>query len=259
MKSKGKRILIVDDDPSIQRILRKNLQVNNYEVLVAEDGKQAIEIAQLNQPDLILLDLWLPGEIDGMVVCQRVRAWNRKIPIIILSARNEERQKVQALDLGADDYLTKPFSNDELLARVRACLRRAEDVSDFDGQAQKPEVLISEDGYLAMNILRRQVRAGELDVKLTPTEFELLLQLMLHAGKVLTHRNLLRTVWGPEYGEEADYLRVYVRQLRKKVEEHPSAPRYIITEPGVGYVFRQQVFVETDGQLKPYPLSADGV
>jgi two-component system, OmpR family, KDP operon response regulator KdpE len=257
MKSKGKRILVVDDDLSIQRILRKNLQVNNYEVLVAEDGKQAVEIAQLNQPDLILLDLWLPGEIDGMVVCQRVREWNKKIPIIILSARNEEKQKVQALDLGADDYLTKPFSNDELLARVRACLRRVEDVSELDNQQQKPEVLVSEDGYLAMNVLRRQVRAGELDVKLTPTEFELLLQLMLHSGKVLTHRNLLRKVWGPEYGEEADYLRVYVRQLRKKVEATPSEPRYIMTEPGVGYVFRQQVFTETEGQLKLFPVPTE--
>ncbi len=258
MKSKGKRILVVDDDLSIQRILRKNLQVNNYEVLVAEDGQQAIEMALFNQPDLILLDLWLPGEIDGMIVCQRVREWNKKIPIIILSARNEEKQKVQALDLGADDYLTKPFSNEELLARVRACLRRAEDAGDLEGQSQKPEVLISEDGYLAMNLLRRQVRAGELDVKLTPTEFELLLQLMLHAGKVLTHRNLLRTVWGPEYGEEADYLRVYVRQLRKKVEAIPSQPHYIMTEPGVGYVFRQQVFTETDGHRNPFPSPDEG-
>ncbi len=229
MKPKGKRILVVDDDPAILRVLRKNLQVNNYEVLVAEDGKQAIEIAQLNQPDLILLDLWLPGEIDGMGVCARVREGNKKIPIIILSARKEEKQKVQALDQGADDYLTKPFSNDELLARVRACLRRADDASELDGQPQKPEVLVSEDGYLTMNVLRRQVRAGESEVKLTPTEFELLLQLMLHAGKVLTHRNLLRTVWGPEYGEEADYLRVYVRQLRKKVEAIPSEPHYIMT------------------------------
>ena len=259
MKSKGKRILIVDDDLSIQRILRKNLQVNNYDVLVAENGQQAVEMTQLNQPDLILLDLWLPGEIDGMIVCQRVREWNRKIPIIILSARNEEKQKVQALDLGADDYLTKPFSNDELLARVRACLRRAEDVSEFDGLGQRPAVLVSEDGYLAMNVQRRQVRAGEVDVKLTPTEFELLLQLMVHAGKVLTHRTLLRTVWGPEYGEEADYLRVYVRQLRKKVETISSQPHYIITEPGVGYVFRQQVFTDAEAyeRLKPATFGDD--
>src|SRR5258707_5176834 len=155
MKSKGKRILIVDDDLSIQRILRKNLQVNNYDVLVAENGQQAVEMTQLNQPDLILLDLWLPGEIDGMIVCQRVREINRKVPIIILSARNEERQKVQLLDLGADDYLTKPFSNDELLARVRACLRRAEEGRESSGGGTLPELLVSEDGHLAMDVARR--------------------------------------------------------------------------------------------------------
>lgn len=255
MKLKGKRILVVDDDLSIQRILRKNLQVSGYEVLTAETGKQAVEIVRLNQPDLILLDLWLPGEIDGLGVCKRVREWTQ-IPIIILSARTEEKQKVQALDLGADDYLTKPFSNEELQARVRACLRRAAGVADAEGSSQRPEVLISEDGYLTMNVVRRQVRAGELDVKLTPTEFELLLQLMSHAGKVLTHRNLLRSVWGPEYGEEADYLRVYVRQLRKKVEAIPSQPHYIVTEPGVGYVFRQQVYTEAEEHVQPAPASS---
>jgi two-component system KDP operon response regulator KdpE len=256
MKPKGKRILVVDDEPSIQRILRRNLNMSGYDVLVAENGKQAIEIVRLHQPDLILLDLWLPGEIDGLGVCVRVRQWTQ-IPIIILSARTEERQKVQALDLGADDYLTKPFSNEELQARVRACLRRAAGVIDIESLTQKPDVLVSEDKYLAMNVVRRQVRAGGQDVKLTPTEFELLLHLMLHAGKVLTHRNLLRSVWGPEYGDEADYLRVYVRQLRRKVEVQPSQPRYIVTEPGVGYVFRSQVYVEEDGQLTPLTLPTD--
>lgn len=256
MKPKGKRILVVDDEASIQRILRRNLSVSGYEVLVAEDGRQAIEVARLHQPDLILLDLWLPGEIDGLGVCMRLRQWT-KIPIIILSARTEEKQKVQALDLGADDYLTKPFSNEELQARVRACLRRAASAADIEGMVQKPGVLISEDGHLAMDMVRRLVRVGEQEVKLTPTEFELLLQLMLHAGKVLTHRNILRTVWGPEYGEEADYLRVYVRQLRKKVEADPSQPHYIGTEPGVGYVFRSQVYVQERGQLKPLTLPTD--
>ena len=150
--------------------------------------------------------------------------------------RSEDSQKVEALDLGADDYLTKPFSNDELQARVRACLRRA-GAAETAGE-QPSEILSSDDGYLYMNVVRRQVRAGEQDVRLTPTEFELLRQLMMHAGKVLTHRSLLRAVWGPEYGEEADYLRVYVRQLRLKVEVEPSRPRYILTEPGIGYVFR---------------------
>ncbi len=211
MKSKGKRILVVDDEPSIQRILRRNLAISGYEVLVAETGEQALEMVRINQPDLILLDLWLPGEIDGIEVCTQV-----------------------------------PFNNEELLARVRACLRRVANVSEGEN-AQQPEILTSEDGYLSMNVVRRQVRAGSQEVKLTPTEFELLRQLMLHAGKVLTHRALLRAVWGPEYGEEADYLRVYVRQLRLKIEVEPSQPRYILTEPGVGYVFHPQVQTESNG------------
>ena len=257
MKPKGKRILVVDDDTSIQRVLRRNLIASGYDVLVADDGRQALELVRIQQPDLILLDLWMPGEIDGMIVCEQVRRWTQT-PIIILSARTEERQKVQALDLGADDYLTKPFSNDELLARVRACLRRAASVGDLGSLAQKPEVLVSEDGHISMHVLSRQVRVGEREIKLTPTEFSLLLHLMAHAGKVLTHRNILRTVWGPEYGEEADYLRVYIRQLRRKIEEKSSQPCYIVTEPGVGYVFRQQVFIEMEGQLSPLDRLADG-
>lgn len=239
MKTKRKCILVVDDEPPIQRILRRNLNMSGYDVLIAEDGREAVEIVRMDQPDLILLDLWLPGEIDGLGVCRRVRQWTQT-PIIVLSARKEEKQKVEALDLGADDYLTKPFSNEELLARVRACLRRAAGRTETES-LQQPEILQTEDGYLSMNTVRRQVRVGDQEVKLTPTEFELLRQLMLHAGKVLTHRSLLRAVWGPEYGEEADYLRVYVRQLRLKVEVKPSQPRYILTEPGVGYVFQAQI------------------
>lgn len=239
MKGKGKRILVVDDEPPIQRMLRRNLTVGGYEVLVAEDGKQALEMVQLHQPDVILLDLCLPGEYSGLDVCRQVRH-SMQTPIIVLSAVTEEKQKVEALDLGADDYLTKPFSDDELQARVRACLRRAS-ASESSESLNQPDILRSEDGYLLMNIARRQVRAGDQEVKLTPTEFELLRQLMLYAGKVLTHRSLLRAVWGPEYGEEADYLRVYVRQLRLKVEVEPSRPRYILTEPGIGYVFQGNV------------------
>lgn len=250
MKPKGKRILVVDDDGSIQRVLRRSLVASGYEVLVADDGGQAVELVRVQQPDLILLDLWLPGEIDGMGVCMRVRQLTQT-PIIILSARTEERQKVQALDLGADDYLTKPFSNEELLARVRACLRRVTGLMESKNAHQQPEVLVSEDRHISMHVLSRQVRVGGREVKLTPTEFALLHHLMLHAEKVLTHRNILRTVWGPEYGEEADYLRVYVRQLRRKVEEQSSQPRYILTEPGVGYVFRAQVYIEVQGQLIP--------
>jgi len=243
MKAKGKRILVVDDELPIQRILRRNLSARGYDVLVADDGEQAVEMARAHQPDLILLDLCLPGELDGLEVCRQVRL-TMQTPIIVLSALTEEKQKVEALDLGADDYLTKPFSNDELQARVRACLRRANSPENGGDSPGQPEILRSEDGYLYMHVVQRLVRAGEHDVRLTPTEFELLRQLMLNAGKVLTHRTLLRAVWGPEYGEEADYLRVYVRQLRLKVETEPSRPRYIITEPGIGYVFRGNVITQ---------------
>ena len=237
MRVKGKRVLVVDDEPPIQRILKRNLTIGGYEVLVAESGNQAVEMVKLHQPDLVLLDICLPGGIDGVEVCVQVRQFTQT-PIIVLSAVSEEKLKIKALDFGADDYLTKPFSNDELQARVRACLRRAS--SQDAANAREPDVLTSEDGYLHMDVIRRQVRAGSQEVRLTPTEFELLRQLMLFAGKVMTHRTLLRAVWGPEYGEEADYLRVYVRQLRLKVEEEPSRPKYIVTEPGIGYVFRSQ-------------------
>lgn len=240
MKPRGKRILVVDDEAPIQRILRRNLIAGGYEVFVAENGEQALEMVRLHQPDIILLDLCMPGEVSGLDVCVQVRQ-TLHTPIIVLSAVTEEKEKVRALDLGADDYLTKPFSNDELQARVRVCLRR---MQAYESNVSKePELLLTEDGYLYMDVARRQVRAGTNEIRLTPTEFELLRQLMLYAGKVLTHRILLRTVWGPEYGEEADYLRVYIRQLRLKVEAEPSKPQYILTEPGIGYVFRANVEV----------------
>lgn len=241
MRAKNKRILVVDDEQPIQRILRRNLAMSGYDVILAGDGKEAIEMVRLHQPDLILLDLYMPGDVSGLDVCVAVRQ-SLRTPIIILSAVTEEKLKVRALDLGADDYLTKPFSNDELQARVRACLRRSQ-MSESIGE-HEPEILVSEDNYLHMDTARRLVRAGEQEVRLTPTEFELLRQLMMYAGKVLTHRSLLRAVWGPEYGEEADYLRVYVRQLRLKIEIEPSHPRYIVTEPGIGYVFRSPVEVK---------------
>ncbi|HLZ60210.1 MAG TPA: response regulator transcription factor [Ktedonosporobacter sp.] len=235
MRAKGKRILVVDDEDPIRRMLSRNLKGSGYEVLVAENGKQALDAVHDHRPDLILLDLCMPGEISGLDVCVKVRTFT-SVPIIVLSAMTEEKQKVRALDLGADDYLTKPFSNDELQARVRACLRRAQAMEI--AAEHEPETLASADGHIFMDVPARQVRVGSQDVRLTPTEFELLRQLMLSSGKVLTHRTLLRAVWGPEYGEEADYLRVYVRQLRLKIETEPSHPHYILTEPGVGYVFR---------------------
>ena len=241
VQTKRMRILVVDDEPPIQRILKRSLMANGYDVFVADNGKQAVDMAFRLQPDLILLDLYLPGEISGLEVCQEVRKVMQKVPIIVLSAIVEERQKVRALDLGADDYLTKPFSNEELQARVRACLRRAS--TTIEAQEPAAEVLQSEDGRIQMNVMRRQVYVGGQEVRLTPTEFELLRQLLYSAGKVLTHRSLLRAIWGPEYGEEADYLRVYIRQLRLKVETEPSHPQYILTEPGVGYVFRSPMEV----------------
>lgn len=237
MRGRGKiRILVVDDELPIQRVLKQNLFLGGYDVLVAENGRQALEMVKQHHPDLILLDLCMPGELDGLDVCVRVRE-SMPTPIIVLSAVTEEKKKVRALDLGADDYLTKPFGNEELQARVRACLRRAGMVETVVGP-NDPEVLFSEDGYLRMDVASRQVRVRDQEVRLTPTEFELLRRLMLSSGKVLTHRSLLQSVWGPEYGDESDYLRVYVRQLRRKVEMEPSHPRYIHTEPGVGYVFR---------------------
>lgn len=246
MKTKEKRILVVEDDPSIQRILRRSLMMNGYEVTVVDAGRQAVEIVRTQQPDLILLDLCLPGDIDGIEVCVRVRELSQ-IPIIVVSARSEESLKVQALDLGADDYQTKPFNTEELLARVRSCLRRAA-THDAEGRSE-PEIICTADGYLRMNLLRHQVFAGEEKATLTPTEYELLRQLMLNAGRVMTHRVLLREVWGPEYGDEADYLRVYIRQLRRKIEPQASQPRYILTEPGVGYVFNEQVAFQQESGI----------
>lgn len=229
-----KQILVVDDEPSVQSILRRDLMLSGYDVLLADSGKQALELLHLHQPDLVLLDMLMPGDLNGLDVCMKIRETSR-VPIIVVSAVNNVRQKVRALELGADDYLTKPFSRDELQARIRVCLRRTTAMEI--AVAREPEMLSSGDGYLCMDVEQRQVYAGAQKVRLTPTEFELLRQLMLSVGKVLTFRALLRAVWGPEYGEEADYLRVYIRQLRRKIEEDPSKPRYIVTEPGIGYMF----------------------
>jgi two-component system KDP operon response regulator KdpE len=250
MSTRSKRILIVEDEQAMQWTLRTALVGSSYHVYVAKTGKDALELTRLQEPDLILLDLNLPGIIQGLDVCREVRQWTQ-IPIIIISALEEEKKKVEALDLGADDYLTKPFGTAELLARVRVCLRRSS--ASAEESEQLPDVLTSEDGYLSVDVLRHYVRAGNQDVRLTPTEFDLLYQLMRSAGKVLTHRSLLQAVWGPEYGEEADYLRVYIRQLRRKVEVEPSRPRYILTEPGVGYVFRAGPLTASGGDIASHP------
>ncbi len=235
--AKAKRILVVDDEQLVLRSLRRILIASGYEALVAASGIQGLDLARQKPPDLVLLDLSMPG-MDGLAVCRELRQWSTA-PIIVVSARGEERFKVHALDLGADDYLTKPFGADELLARIRACLRRSTG-RQADEAPEGERILASEDGYLSMNVGSRTVKAGARQVRLTPKEFDLLYELMSAPDRVLTHRALLKAIWGPEYGDETDYLRVFIRQLRRKIEQDSTHPRYILTEPGVGYIFRSR-------------------
>lgn len=223
-----KRILVVDDEPQIIRALRVGLSAHGYEVVTAANGEEALDRAAATPPDAVILDLGLPG-LDGLEVCRSLREWSQA-PILVLSARMAEREKVAALDLGADDYVTKPFGMDELLARLRAALRRA--------QAAAPAPASLETGELRIDFDRRLVTVAGREVHLTPTEYSLLKLLATNPDRVLTHGMLLRSVWGSEYSEEAHYLRVFVRQLRQKIEPDPSRPRHILTEPGVGYRFR---------------------
>jgi two-component system KDP operon response regulator KdpE len=224
--STGARILVVEDDPGILRALKTNLTRHGFEVETAETGGQALDSFSCRPPDLILLDLGLP-DVDGTVVIQEVRA-RASTPIVVLSVRGAEHDKVAALDLGADDYLTKPFGVEELLARVRVALRHAAGVASGTAAVFKT-------GDLEVDIERRRVRVGAEEVHLTPTEYDLLKTFASQPDKVLTDRMLLRAVWGPEYGSEAHYLHVYVARLRRKIEKDPQRPRYLVTEPGVGY------------------------
>ncbi|TDA70600.1 MAG: response regulator [Clostridia bacterium] len=224
MTAKGARVLIIDDETPIRRLLKVALEAHGYEVAGAASGRQGLQQAALLHPDLVILDLGLP-DLDGLEVVKRLREWSR-VPIIILSIREQEDDKIKALDAGADDYVTKPFSMGELLARMRAALRHA---------AQNSDEPVLTFGGLTIDLARRLVTVEGREVKLTPTEYELLKNLALNAGRVMTHRQLLRTIWGPEYQEETHYLRVYIGQLRRKIETDPTRPRYIITEPGVGY------------------------
>lgn len=235
--AKTKRILVVDDEELVLRSLRRILIASGYEALVAASGMQGLDLARKTPPDLVLLDLSMPG-MDGLALCRELRQWSTA-PIIVVSARAEERFKVHALDLGADDYLTKPFGADELLARIRACLRRSAG-RQADEAPEGEDTLASEDGYVVMQVASRTVKAGARQVRLTPKEFDLLHQLMAAPDRVLTHRALLKAIWGPEYGEETDYLRVFIRQLRRKIEQDSTHPKYILTEPGVGYIFRSR-------------------
>jgi two-component system KDP operon response regulator KdpE len=219
------RILVVDDEQQILRAVRRALTARGYEVVTAVDGGDALVEAEAYAPDLVVLDLNLPG-IDGMEVCRRLREWTR-VPILILSVREDESGKVEALDLGADDYLTKPFGVEELLARVRALLRRTHPEG-----SEPPRFEV--DGVTIDLVARRVVRKGA-DVHLTKTERLLLQALAEHPGKLLTHRWLLERVWGAGYQEDVEVLRVFVSQLRKKIEPNPSRPTLILTDPGVGY------------------------
>jgi len=229
--SQGARILVIDDEPQIRRSLQVNLEGKGYAVATAADAEQALQAIANRAPDVIVLDLLMPG-MDGMALTRRIRE-HSTVPIIILSAIGDERKKVEALELGADDYVTKPFSTEELLARIRSVLRRV-----AGAQSSQP---VWSYGELSVNFDRREVRLTGEAVKLTPTEYDLLKYMIEHAGKVLTHRMLLTAVWGPAYSDQAQYLRVFVGQLRKKLEKDPARPRYILTDPGVGYRFCVEV------------------
>jgi two-component system KDP operon response regulator KdpE len=223
---KRDRILVVDDEPAIRLALQRALTARDYQVEAAVDGEQALSLTGSFQPDLVVLDLNLP-DIDGVEVCRRIRTWS-SVPILVLSVREDESDKVSALDMGADDYLTKPFGVSELLARVRVQLRRAE----VSGLREAPRF---EQGDTKIDLNERRVTRDGRDVRLTRTEWGLLEALATHPGKLLTHGWLLESVWGPGYVRDVDVLRVFVSQLRKKIERDPARPSMILTEPGVGY------------------------
>jgi len=223
------RVLIVEDEPQLLRALGINLRARRYEVETVADGASALRAAAATPPDLVILDLGLP-DMDGTEVIHGLRGWTG-VPIIILSARDTQTDKVDALDAGADDYLAKPFGMDELLARLRAALRRA---SPLDGTADAP-VIITE--TFTIDLAAKRITRGDDEVRLTPTEWHLLEVLTRHSGSLVSGKRLLQEVWGPTYGAETNYLRVYMAQLRRKLEADPSHPRHLITEPGIGYRF----------------------
>lgn len=220
------RVLVIDDEPPIRKLLRMGLTTQGYQILEAPNGKTALELLK-EAPDLIILDLGLP-DMQGHDLLQTIRARNESVPIVVLSSRSDEAGKVKALDLGADDYVTKPFGMDELLARMRAALRH-----QLQTQGERPVFRL---GDLSVDLVRRIVKVGDREVKLSPKEYDLLRVLVQHAGKVLTHKFLLGELWDDL--TDAQYLRVYVRQLRQKIEADPEQPRYVLTETGVGYRLR---------------------
>ena len=224
---KGPAVVLIEDEPQIRRFLRTALTGHGYRVFEAETGRDGLVEAATRQPDLVILDLGLP-DMDGLRVLKELREWTT-VPVLVLSARGQERDKITALDSGADDYVSKPFSAGELLARMRAALRRRDRSADSSGSSTFSV------GELLVDLAGRQVLVEGRQVHLTPIEYKLLTTLIRHAGKVVTHRQLLKEVWGPSHSEDSQYLRVYVAQLRRKLERLPVQPRYLLTEPGVGY------------------------
>ena len=227
--SEGVQVLVVEDEPQMRRFLRAALESHGHRVLEAVTAKEGMMLATSHRPGLILMDLGLP-DLDGLELAVRIREWSRT-PIIVLSARGQEEDKIRALDAGADDYLTKPFGTGELLARIRVALRHA-------AHRGEPEAPVFELGPWRIDLAKRQVLVDGEEVHLTPNEYKLLTTLVRHAGKVLTHQQLLRDVWGGAPGAQPHYLRVYMAQLRHKLEADPARPRYLQTEPGVGYRLR---------------------
>ena len=225
--SRKKKVLVVDDEPKIRMFIRANLEARGYEVHLAQDGQEAVQAAALVDPDVIILDVNMP-RMDGIQACHAIREW-ADMPIIILSVRENEQDKVKALDEGADDYVTKPFGIEELMARIRVALRRSSDI--------KTATSVFSGGGLEIDFAKQVVKRNGQVVKLTRTEYELLSYMVSNCDKVLTHRDLLHNVWGPEYGEESEYVRVFIRQLRSKIEDDPTNPRFILTEPRIGYRF----------------------
>jgi len=221
------RILVVDDEPQLLRALATNLKARGYEIDQAATGEAALMLAASHHPDLVVLDLGLPG-IDGLEVITGLRGWS-SVPIVVLSVREREADKVAALDAGADDYVTKPFGMDELLARLRAALRRA-------APADKEEAIVTTHDFMVDLTAKRVARDSE-EVRLTPTEWEIVEILVRNEGRLVTQRQLLKAVWGPQYEKETNYLRVYLAQIRRKLEPDPSRPRYFLTEPRMGYRF----------------------
>lgn len=224
-------ILVVDDEPHVRKLVQANLESSGYKVLTAEDGQTAVEVVERELPDLVILDLMLP-RMDGYAVCRRIREFSA-VPIVMLTARSAQVDLVHGFEVGADDYLTKPFSVAELLMRVQAVLRRS----------KWPEEIVTRQdvrvGPISIDFARHDVLVNSEPIKLTPTEYRLLSYLASNPNRVISHRELLRAVWGPEYGEETEYLRVYVRYLRQKLEPDPANPVYIVTQPGAGYMLQQ--------------------